>query len=154
MIKIVETKDYNLLAEMNQEVQLLHHKLYPDVFKPYDKSEIARFFEKELAKETTKAFIAMDGESCLGYMLLFIHRFDENPFQYKRNYLILDQILVKENVRSKGIGKLLLNEAFSFAQSNQINVVELSHWTLNETARLFFIKNGFSSNKITMSKTF
>jgi hypothetical protein len=41
MIKVLETKDYNLIAEMNEEVQLLHHKLYPEIFKPYNNIEVA-----------------------------------------------------------------------------------------------------------------
>ena len=48
---------------------------------------------------------------------MFVNSFVENPFQYKREFIILDQILVLENARSKGIGKLLLDEVFSFAKS-------------------------------------
>jgi GNAT superfamily N-acetyltransferase len=96
-----------------------------------------------LTKETVKAFVAIENEKMLGYVLMFVNSFMENPFQYKREFIILDQILVLENARSKGIGKLLLDEVFTFAKSLNINVVELNHWTLNESARLFFNKNGF-----------
>ena len=153
MIKVLETKDYNLIAEMNEEVQLLHHKLYPEIFKPYNNSEVAKFFKDILTKETVKAFVAIENEKMLGYVLMFVNSFMENPFQSKREFILLDQILVLENARSKGIGKLLLDEVFTFAKSLNINVVELNHWTLNESARLFFNKNGFKYQKEIMSIT-
>lgn len=94
MIEITETKNFCLLAEMNEEIQTLHHISYPSVFKPYDKEPITNFFEANLEKENAIAFIAKENGSALGYVLLFINQFVENPFQYSRSYVLLDQILV------------------------------------------------------------
>lgn len=143
MIEIVESKDYNLIADMNKEVQSLHHKLYPEIFKPYEKLAVTKFFREVLFKDNVKAYIALDSEKVLGYVLLFEIVHTENPFQYERKFIILDQILVLEQARSKGVGKLLIEKTVSYAKSLQIQKVELNHWTLNESARIFFNKNGF-----------
>lgn len=153
MIQILETNDYHLLTEMNEEVQSLHHKLYPEIFKPYDKNGVAAFFKEVLSKDNVTAFAAMENKKVLGYVLLFVNNFPDNPFQYARRFVILDQILVLENSRSKGVGKLLIEKSFSFAKSLDIDVVELNHWTLNESARVFFNRHGFKYFNEKMSIT-
>ncbi|MES2477590.1 MAG: GNAT family N-acetyltransferase [Bacteroidota bacterium] len=144
MIEITETKDFRLLAEMNEEIQTLHHSSYPSVFKPFDKESVTNFFEASLENENAVAFIAKENGTALGYVLLFIIHFADNPFQYSRSYVLVDQILVLEQYRTKGIGKLLLEATFSFAQSKKINLVELNHWSRNDAARRFFNKSGFN----------
>lgn len=142
-VEILETKDYYLLARMNEEIQTFHHQTYPDIFKPYDKEAIVSFFKTTLEQDSAKAFIAKENAMVLGYALVFIIHFAETPFQYARKYVLLDQLLVSENHRAKGIGKLLLDAVFSFAQSNKMSAIELNHWTHNSSARSFFKKCGF-----------
>jgi GNAT superfamily N-acetyltransferase len=50
---------------------------------------------------------------------------------------------VLKNYQGKGVGKLLLESTFSFAKENNIDCVELNHWTRNDSARIFFSKNKF-----------
>lgn len=143
MIEILETKDYHMLAELNEEIQTFHHKTYPSIFKPYNKEAVTLFFKNSLDDKNVVAYVAKENGKALGYVLLFIVNFAENPFQYSRNYILLDQILVLKNHQSKGIGKQLLDATFSFAKSNKITRIELNHWTANDVARKFFSKSGF-----------
>lgn len=143
MIKVLETKDYSLLANLNEEIQTLHHNIQPNIFKPYDKEPIINFFKTTLNAENVVAYVAKENETTLGYVLLFIVNFADNPFQYSRTFVLLDQILVLKNYRGKGVGKILLETTFSFAKENNIDFVELNHWTQNDSARKFFVKNKF-----------
>jgi len=143
MIKVVETKDYSILAKLNEEIQTFHHSLQPKIFKPYDKEAILDYFKTTLNNENVFAYLAKDNETPIGYVLLFLINIAENPFQYSKSFILLDQILVVKNYKGKGVGKLLLDTAFSVARDYQINSVELNHWTLNESARKFFNKNKF-----------
>lgn len=143
MIKIVETKDYGLLAKLNEEIQTFHHKIQPKIFKPYNKEAIINFFKTTLNNENAVAYIAKENETTLGYVLLFKINFADNPFQYSRSFVLLDHILVLKNYQGKGVGKLLLETTFSFAKENNIDFVELNHWTQNDSARKFFSNNKF-----------
>lgn len=143
MIRITETSDYLLLAVLNEEVQALHHNLYPKIFKPYDRNSVSTFFKDVMNNKQTKAFIATDGEKNVGYTLLFEVHTNENPFQYQRTYLLIDQLAVVKEMRTKGVGKLLLNAAINYAYERNIVTLELNHWTFNNDARGFFQKNGF-----------
>jgi len=143
VIKIVQTNDYGLLTKLNEEIQTLHHNIHPQIFKPYNKEAINNFFKTTLNNENVIAFIAQENETTLGYALLFKIYFADNPFQYARSFILLDQILVLNQYRGKGVGKLLLDATFSFAKENNIYFVELNHWTMNDSARKFFSKNKF-----------
>ena len=143
MIKVVQTKDYILLAKLNEEIQTIHHNIQPTIFKPYDKEAITHFFKKTLDNENVVAYVVTDNETILGYVLLFIINCEDNAFQYSRSFILLDQILVLKNYQRKGVGKLLLDKIFSFAKEKNIGFVEVNHWTLNDSARNFFAKNKF-----------
>jgi diamine N-acetyltransferase len=142
-IQIRETNDAALLASLNEQVQQLHHELYPEVFKPFDPEAIADFFRSLFVEREAKAFLAVDGETVLGYVLLLVVDKKENPFQYERSYLELDQLLVLEEYRGQGIAKLLLEQTIAWAREVLLDRIELNHWTLNHGARRFFNANGF-----------
>lgn len=143
MISIVETKDYDTLATLNEEIQAFHHQIQPDVFKPYDKEAVSAFFKNTINNENAVAFVAQENDSTMGYILLLIIHFPENPFQYSRSFVLIDQILVLKSHQRKGVGKLLLDATFSFAKAHNIGLVELNHWTQNDGARKFFGRNKF-----------
>lgn len=152
-IKISETKDYELLAALNKEVQELHHSLYPNIFKPYNQEDVTSFFKEILKQSTTKAFTAYVGKEAAGYILLFLKEVPENPFQYSQRFILIDQIGVKNEYRKKGIGKLLLNKAFETAEEKQFKIIRLNHWTMNNDARSFFNKHGFNYFNENMHKS-
>jgi GNAT superfamily N-acetyltransferase len=143
MIEIHETFDAKLLADLNEEIQTFHHLAYPEIFKPYNRETIRGFFKSALEHENAHVFVARQAEVVLGYVLIFMVDFKENPFQYSRRYILLDQVAVIEKYRGRGVGSTLLNKVFEFAKSISINEIELNHWTSNGSARKFFKKNGF-----------
>lgn len=143
-IQIIECYDHVLLAGLNEEVQSLHHNLYPEVFKPYNREEITKFFLSALPDINTKVFVAVESDKPIAFILLMVKNINENPYMHERRFVLIDQIAVLNSHRGNGVGKLLLEKAFTFAGSSGIKRVELNHWTLNESAGKFFKKNGFS----------
>ncbi len=142
-VQISETKDCELLATLNKEVQELHHTLYPNVFKPYHWENTTSFFKDVLKQSSTKAFIATTQGNIAGYMLLFLKELPENPFQHPQQFLLIDQILVCNSYRKRGIGRLLIEKAEGIAQEVGLKNIRLNHWTMNNDARNFFNKYGF-----------
>ncbi|HEY6162922.1 MAG TPA: GNAT family N-acetyltransferase [Bacteroidia bacterium] len=142
-MEILPSTDHSLLAALNEEAQTLHHKLYPQLFKPYNKTEASEFFKKTLGDKDAKAFVVFENGQALGYIFLFIKVIPENTFIHAKHFILLDQVSVLEKHRGRGIGKLLIDHAISFARSLHLNRIELNHWSLNEPARNFFNKCGF-----------
>jgi len=139
-----ETDDHNTLAFLNEGVQSLHHKLYPEEFKPFDLSQAKRAFKRILADPAAVAFLATQDGEAIGYILCMIKRRAESEFQYERTSLLIDQIFVREAHRNQGAAKALLEKAISLARDKGISHIELNHWEANTGAGEFFAKNGFT----------
>ena len=59
----------------------------------------------------------------------------------KRCYI--EDLIVNEKYRNKGIGKALLENAISYAKDNDCEVVDLASYITNDNAHRFYEKNGF-----------
>jgi diamine N-acetyltransferase len=152
-ITIELTTNAKLLAALNEQVQSLHHQWYPERFKEWNREGAVSFFRETLSKPNISAFVAKENDDILGYVLLFEMINPENPFQFEHRFLLIDQILVLEKARNKGVGGLLMNTAFDFAKEKNLQNIELNHWMLNETAASFFKKFGFEVKRVGLSKT-
>lgn len=144
MITLAPTRDAQLLALLNKDVQDLHHRLQPHIFKPWDQDSIASALKTMLQSADLLAFVAkVDGQHA-GYILLKVIEKDENAFAYADRMIYIDQISVKNEFRGQGIGRILVEKAFEVAREEGITKIQLDHWTNNEGARAFFGKNGFA----------
>jgi GNAT superfamily N-acetyltransferase len=143
MIRVVRTKDHHALTRLNEEIQTFHHTIQPTIFKPYDKESVLNFFMTTLNREDAVAYLAEDNQTPIGYVLLFLMNIADNPFQYSRRFILLDQIVVLDTYRGQGVGRQLLDATIAFAKENSMTLIELNHWTNNESARQFFNKNKF-----------
>jgi diamine N-acetyltransferase len=143
MAEIIETSDYGILAEMNEEIQTIHYELYPDVFKPYNNEMVEQAFEHFLSDSNAKAYIAMNDNVPVGYILFKLKDSIESAFKYASRTIYVDQVLVLENYKGAGIGESLLQKAYDFAKEHEVDRIELDHWSMNLTARYFFDKHGF-----------
>ncbi|MGB0880467.1 MAG: hypothetical protein ACPGTO_07865 [Polaribacter sp.] len=83
-IQIEQTNDYLELAKLNESVQTLHHRLYPENFKKYDLSSATIFFKNIVASTDTYAFLANVNSKSIGYILCLLRTKKENEFQYEK----------------------------------------------------------------------
>lgn len=137
------TEDSSLLAELNEGVQNLHHELYPKEFKPTNKRQAKAAFERLLAKPEVFAFVAKEDEQTVGYVLCMIHQRSESEFQYEKISLIIDQIMVLDTNRRKGVASLLLERAVQLAKEKGITEMIMDHWDGNSAAGSFFARHDF-----------
>jgi len=151
-MEIVETKDNDELARLNEIVQSWHHQNYPRDFKPYNHHEISRALEGFLMQKNSFALLAKSDEITVGYLLGFIEKRAESAFQYEKEFLNIDQICVVETHRKQGVGKLLLKAAIKLAEKKGVSEVQLNHWSGNKTASDFFMSQGFDNFKYKMKK--
>lgn len=144
-IEIVSTKDANLLARLNHDVQEIHHDIEPEIFKPFNLDDIETFFQKVLVNSSVEAYIAMVDDVPAGYILLVENTTVENPFKYSCTTLHIDQICVESSYKGKGIGKALVDHAKRYAMEKQIKRIEMNYWTQNHNSGEFFRSQGFKN---------
>lgn len=142
-ITIERTKDSNELAKLNEQVQTWHHQNFPDEFKPYDPVAIAKAFKHLLGDPENIALIATSNGESVGYLLGNIKRRPESAFQFKKEALHIDQMVVLPSHRGAGVGKRLLEAATAHAREHNISEIQLDYWAGNKLAETFFSGNGF-----------
>ena len=142
-IEIEQTKDYNELARLNENVQTWHHQNFPSDFKTYNPSEIAKAFENLLANQDCFALIAKSKEESIGYVVAYFKTRPDSAFQYEKATLNIDQIAVVPGHRKLGVGNLLLEAVFEIAKEKGVSEIQLDYWSGNELAENFFSNNGF-----------
>ena len=108
MIRIEGTKDTGLLADLNRDVQDLHANTYPDLFRPYDKAEVAKFFDSTVQKGNWSHYVAYDDEDPVGFIQIEKRQFMNHPFRKDCGLVYIHQICVRKAYEGKGVGKMLI----------------------------------------------
>lgn len=142
-IKQAAIDDADILAKLCSEIQKLHIKLQPLIFKEPSHQELADLFRERIADPDYIAFLAFDGEKPVGYIVLHILRKPENVFAYSRNILEIDHIHITEKYRRQGICKKLFAKAIETARSFNIENIQLGVWARNDRAISAFNALGF-----------
>ena len=110
--------------------------LYRQFYKqPSDITACTQYISDRLKnKEATIFFIENDGGACLGFTQLYI-TFDSVRLSKK---IILYDLYVRSEYRKKGIARILMNTAKSFAQHSGVGSIELSTAKDNKIAQSLY----------------
>ena len=142
-IKQATVEDAVIISELCSEIQGLHIKLQPLIFREPSQQELIDIFRERISDPDYIAFLAFDGEKALGYIVLHILRKPENVFSYSRNILEIDHIHIIEKYRRQGICKKLFSKALEVARSFDIENIQLGVWAQNDHAISAFNALGF-----------
>lgn len=146
-MKIIETRDAELMAKLGYVMQDRHIELYPEFFKPTDKKELVKHFQETFKNPKQQVFLWIDdqkeSEQIAAYLWLEEEAVTETVYRYGYIRLYLHHILIMPDYQGKGLGKELLSFADNFAKENDITQVELHYWSHNETAKNLYHKFGY-----------
>ena len=144
-IRVATPKDIESIADLNVEVQNLHAKAHPHIFKHVEDGVFAiNYIAEQMTTPNTYFFIAeLDGEA-VGYVFARVIHRPENPYTYAWNWVYIDQIAVKPSAQGKGCGSALIQAVRELAQEEGIETIALDTWAFNEKAQDFFKNQGFT----------
>ncbi len=143
-IRLAIAADSLLLSSLCMDVQSLHAKHHPDLFKMPESSDFAvSFFDEILADPAASIFVAEENEQALGYVLCKLIERTENPFTFALRYLLVDQISVRPITQGRGVGAALIKQAEVLAMELNVQRIQLDSWGFNTEAHAFFEKMGF-----------
>ena len=146
MLLIEPATDAAVLTRLNEEVQNLHYRLYPNYFKPFDYTAMHTAITHMLQQENCEALVATWNGIPVGYVIIFLQQQAETAFKPAMRSVHLDQIGVTSAYRKKGVATALIAAVVQRAQEWQALYVDLYHWTENTEARRFFESKGFHSS--------
>jgi len=149
MIRKAAKEDIQRIIELLHQVNMVHHVIRPDLFKPHTTKYNEQELEAMLDDDSKPIFVFDDG-MVLGYAFCQITEVKNNQLLEDIKTLYIDDICVDENARGKHVGKALYEHVLEYAKSIGCNNITLNVWEGNEPAMCFYQRMGMKVQKTTM----
>lgn len=147
---MAEEKDIERMHELLTQVNLVHHKGRPDLFK------CGRKYTDEQLREILRdkkrpIFAAVDENDCLlGYVFCIFQQHLNDNILTDIKTLYIDDLCVDKTKRGLHIGSTLYNAVLDFAREQGCYNVTLNVWSCNESAMKFYENCGLRPQKVGM----
>lgn len=149
MIRKADKGDISRIIELLHQVNMVHHVLRPDLFKPHT----TKYNEQELTAmldDSSKPIFVYDDGVVQGYAFCQILEVKDNQLLEDIKTLYIDDICVDEKARGKHVGKSLYEYVCDYARSIGCNNITLNVWEGNAPALHFYQNMGMQVQKTTM----
>ena len=153
MIRRAEIKDIPGIIELLHQVNMVHHVLRPDLFKPYTTKYNEQELEALIGDDSKPIFVFEDG-GVLGHAFCMITEVKGDKLLQDIKTLYIDDICVDENARGQHVGKALYEYVRDYAASIGCNNITLNVWEGNDAALSFYQNMGMKVQKTTMEISF
>ena len=149
MVRKATKGDIKRIIELLHQVNMVHHVIRPDLFKPYTTKYNEQELEALLHDDNKPIFVFDDGE-VLGYAFCQIMEVKNHQLLEDIKTLYIDDICVDEKARGKHVGKTLYEYVLDYSHSIGCNNITLNVWEGNEPALRFYRNMGMKVQKTTM----
>ena len=146
-------EDIPRILKLLVQVDMVHHRGRPDIFKGPATKYNAEELEKILEDETTPVFVCEDETGRVAGHAFCIHKQvlgDHVLTDIKTLYI--DDICVDEACRGKGVGRALYEYVLAYAKAEGFYNLTLNVWSCNPGAMQFYEAMGLVPQKIGMEK--
>ena len=153
MIRRANINDISQIINLLHQVNMVHHIIRPDLFKPHT----TKYNEQELSKmldNDNKPIFVFDDGGVLGYAFCQISEVQDDILLQDTKTMYIDDICVDENARGKRVGKALFEFVRDYAQAIGCQNITLNVWTGNDAAQSFYKNMGMQVQKTTMELVF
>ena len=116
-----------------------HENGRPDIFINISDEDLKNDLIQNFDRLTT--IVILDNENIVGYLAYKIKK-------HHTKKLDVDQIIILEQYRGKGLGKKLMEEAKKIAKENECDRIELNCWLFNENAINMYEHIGYDRQRI------
>jgi len=153
MIRSSKTSDIPGILDLLIQVDMVHHKGRPDLFRGPATKYNAEELEKIIKDPKTPVFVFDDGEGkILGHAFCIEKQVLGNPVLTDIKTLYIDDICVDENARGKGVGSSLYKYVKEYAKAHGFYNITLNVWSCNPGAFEFYEKMGLTPQKVGMEE--
>ena len=149
MVRRADKKDIGRIIELLHQVDMVHHVIRPDLFKPnttkYNEQELEALFGDD-----SKPVFVYDNGTVLGHAFCVITEVRDDKLLQDIKTMYIDDICVDEKARGKHVGKALYEHVRDYAQSIGCNNITLNVWEGNDPALNLYRNMGMKVRKTTM----
>ena len=151
MIRKANKNDIGRIIELLHQVDMVHHEIRPDLFKPYTTKYNEQELEALLDNDSKPIFVYDDGE-VLGHAFCQITDVKSHKLLQDAKTLYIDDICVDQKARGKHVGKALYEFVRDYAKSIGCYNMTLNVWEGNDPALSFYKNMGMKVQKTGMEE--
>ena|SRR3989344_3576827 len=142
-----------------KSIQKLNFELCKKEFKEFDNTinykyalqkKGADYFKKRITRKDGFAFVALDENKIIGYIVGGIA--DIEDYRNIKKLGEAENMIIDESYRGKGIGSMLFKEFIAWCKSKKIHRVKVVISATNKKSIDFHKKMGFSDYNVTLEK--
>ena len=152
-IRKAEQKDIKRIIELLVQINELHAKGRPDIFK----MSVSKFSENELMeiiKDGNRVSLVAvdDNDYVVGYAICKYRIENGEGLLLPSKSLWLEDLCVDESIRGQGIGTVLFDAVEKIAKENDCDSITLNVWSFNEKAKDFYDMHGMKPQRTILEK--
>lgn len=150
-IRPAAERDIPDLVRLLEQVELIHHRGRPDIFKCGGRKYTDDQLRAILADPRTPVLAAADeNDRIKGYAFCIFKQFPDDNILTDIKTLYIDDLCVDETCRGQHIGSALYEAILAFGRANGCYNVTLNVWSCNASAMRFYEKCGLVPQKVGM----
>ncbi len=151
-VRRAETRDIPAILNLLVQVDMVHHRGRPDLFKGPATKYNAEELQAICSDEATPVFVCTDeNDRVLGHGFCILQH-SGGPLMAEHDTLYIDDICVDEKARGQGAGRALYERILDYAREKGCYNVTLNVWNCNPGAMAFYEKLGLVPYKVGMEK--
>ena len=143
MIRKIVEKDYEELKKLVYQVHELHYSNRPDIYVDGNPLPL-EYFNAILNDDNAFNYVYVEDNKICGLLMATKKSNRAIPISKQRTTYFIEDIVVDNNYRRKGIGKKLYYFLKEQASKENIDAIELNVWAFNESAIKFYESLGMS----------
>ena len=147
MVRFAEEKDLDRINDLRKQVNDIHVKGRPDVFREGFGEEIRDLAKEILEGESSDIIVVeRDGIICGMACVDYVNR-PETAYTKARSFYHVQEIAVDVKFRRQGVARELLEFMTADAKKRKFNKIELDVWEFNDSAIQFYEEIGFNQTR-------
>ena len=164
MIRKANRNDIGRIIDLLHQVDMVHHAIRPDLFRPYTTKYDEEELEALLGDDSNPIFVYTEDtlphegpasdqgqeDYVVGHAFCRITEVKGDKLLQDIKTLYIDDICVDEKARGRHVGKALYEFVHDYARSIGCNNITLNVWEGNEAALSFYRSMGMKVQKTTM----
>jgi ribosomal protein S18 acetylase RimI-like enzyme len=135
--------DLSSIAELLLIVHQLHVNAHPETYREISHEIAVDFLASKIAEKNAYLRVAEVDSELLGYCSAAIRSSANIPLLQPREFVYVNEVVVRPQSRMGGIGRALIADLKEFARQNGIEEIELDVGHFNSGAKIFFKRQGF-----------
>lgn len=142
-IRRAERADVSQILSILKELDDIHQKWYPDLYRPLPNGRPPESVLELLARPAWEVWLGLENGVVVGLVAIEFREVKDHLVSRERMYILLDMIVVAEEKRGTGIGRALVEKVKERAKEEGIGEIQLKVVKKNQGAFQWYLDMGF-----------